>query len=79
MNVYGSPIYYKYFNSGGYVIAIVNVFLKFQFFDKETIIFLAIMSNKGKLLRKKNHKGINEDIIIKLALSRNYFGYNIFD
>ncbi len=70
----GSPIYYKDFNSGGYVVAIVNEFLEFQFFDKDTMIFLATMVNKGKLLRKKQHKGIDEDNIVKLDLSRNDFG-----
>ena len=70
----GSPIYYKDFNSGGYVVAIVNELLDFQFFDKESMIFLVTMVNKGKLLRKKQHKGIDEDNIVKLDLSRNDFG-----
>ena len=70
----GSPIFYKDFNSGGYVVAIVNELMEFQFFDKDTMIFLVTMVNKGKLLRKKQHKGIDEDNIVKLDLSRNDFG-----
>ena len=70
----GAPIYYKDFNSGGYVVAIVNELMEFQYFDKDTMIFLVQMVNKGKLLRKKQHKGIDEDNIVKLDLSRNDFG-----
>ena len=70
----GSPIYYKDYNSGGYVVAIVNESYEFQYFDKEAMIFLANMVNQGKFLRKKTHKGIDEDNIVKLDLSRNDFG-----
>ena len=35
------------------------------------------MLNKGKLLKKKIHKGIEEDNIVKLDLSRN--GFNSID
>lgn len=38
------------------------------------MVFLANMVNQGKLLRKKIHKGIDEDNIVKLDLSRNDFG-----
>ena len=74
LSVPGSPLYYKDYNSGGYVIAIVNEILEFQFFDHETMLFLTNSVNKGKLLRKKTHKGIDEDNIVKLDLSRNDFG-----
>ena len=70
----GSPIYYKDFNSGGYVVAIINEELEFQYLDRDTMIFLINMVNQGKLLRKKIHKGIDEDNIVKLDLSRNDFG-----
>lgn len=70
----GSPIYYKDFNGGSFVIAIINDTLNFQYFNKETMIFLCQMTNKGKLLRKKVHKGIDEENIVRLDLSRNDFG-----
>jgi len=70
----GSPLYYKDYNSGGYVIAVINESLEFQYLDKNAMIFLSDMVNQGKLLRKKIHKGIDEDNIVKLDLSRNDFG-----
>ena len=70
----GSPIYYKDYNSGAYVVAIINENLDFKFFDRESMLFLSNMVNQGKLLRKKIHKGIDEDNIVKLDLSRNDFG-----
>ena len=70
----GSPIYYKDYNSGAYVVAIIKEKLDFQYFDRDTMLFLSNMTNLGKLLRKKIHKGIDEDNIVKLDLSRNDFG-----
>ena len=70
----GSPIYYKDYNSGAYVIAIINESYEFQYFDRNTMIFLCDMVNKGKLLRKKVNKGIDEDNIVQLDLQRNDFG-----
>ena len=70
----GSPLYYKDYNSGAYVIAIINEAYEFQYFDRKTMIFLADMVNKGKLLRKKINKGIDEDNIVQLDLQRNDFG-----
>ena len=70
----GSPLYYKDYNSGGYVIAVINESYEFQYLDKEAMKFLYDMVNQGKLLRKKIHKGIDEDNIVKLDLSRNDFG-----
>ena len=70
----GSPLYYKDYNSGGYVVAIINESFDFQYLDKNAMMFLSNMVNQGKLLRKKVHKGIDEDNIVKLDLSRNDFG-----
>ena len=64
----GSPIYYKDFNCGGYVVAIVNELFEFQYFNKDDMLFLITTVNKGKLLRKKTHKGIDEENIVKLDL-----------
>ena len=69
----GILIYYKDYNSGAYVVAIVNEKLNFQFFDRETMLFLSNMVNQGKLLRKKIYKDIDEENIVKLDLSRNDF------
>ena len=38
------------------------------------MVFLSDMVNQGKLLRKKIHKGIDEDNIVQLDLQRNDFG-----
>ena len=38
------------------------------------MVFLCDMVNKGKLLRKKVNKGIDEDNIVQLDLQRNDFG-----
>jgi len=70
----GSPLYYKDYNNGAYVIAIINDSFEFQYLDKKTMIFLATMVNQGKLLRKKVNKGIDEDNIVQLDLQRNDFG-----
>jgi hypothetical protein len=70
----GSPLYYKDYNSGAYVIAIINESYEFQYFDRKTMLFLCDMVNKGKLLRKKVNKGIDEDNIVQLDLQRNDFG-----
>lgn len=72
--VAGSPIYYKDYNSGGYIVAVVNESNEFQYLEHNTIQFLANMVNQGKLLRKKIHKGIDENNIVKLDLSRNDLG-----
>lgn len=59
----GSPIYYKDYNSGGYVVAIVNETYEFQYFEHETMVFLSNMVNQGKLLRKKHIK-----VLMKIIL-----------
>ena len=70
----GSPLYYKDYNNGAYAIAIINESFEFQYFDKNTMLYLANMVNKGKLLRKKVNKGIDEENIIQLDLQRHDFG-----
>ena len=69
----GSPLYYNDSISGAYAIAIINEFFEFQYFDKEDLLFLYAMLNKGKVLRKKIRREIDEENIIKLDLSRNDF------
>ena len=70
----GAPLYYKDYNSGAYVIAVINESYEFQYLDRKTMLFLADMVNQGKLLRKKINKGIDEDNIVQLDLQRNDFG-----
>ena len=70
----GSPLYYKDYNNGGYVIGVINESYDFQYLDNETMVFLSDIINKGRLLRIKIHKGIDEENIVKLDLSRNDFG-----
>ena len=70
----GSPLFYKDCNSCIYSIAIINENYEIQYFDRETMIFLINMVNKGKLLRKKIYKEIDEDNIIQLDLKANNFG-----
>jgi len=66
----GSPIYCKDYNSGAYVIAIINEFLEFQYFDKDDLLFLNDMLNQGKIF-KNTFKRIDEENIVKIDLSRN--------
>lgn len=66
----GTPLFYRDFNNGAYVIAIINESFEFQYLDKKTMIFLANMVNKGKIIRKKENKGIDEQNIIQLDLQR---------
>jgi len=70
----GSPLYYRDYNNGAYVIAIINESFEFQYIDKKDLVFLANMVNKGKLLRKKINKGIDEENIVQLDLQRHDFG-----
>ena len=70
----GSPLYYKDYNYGAYVIAILNENLEFQYFDKPTMKFLSDGIYKGKLLKKKKNKDIDDDNIIMLDLKENNFG-----
>ena len=70
----GCPLYYKDYNSGAYVIAIINENLEFQYFDKQTMKFLIDGDNKGYLLRKKNNQENDEDNIISLDFQGQNFG-----
>ena len=71
---HGSPLYYKDYNNGIYVIGVLNDNLEYQYIDKDTMIFLINMANKGKLLKKKKNKGLDEENIVTLDLSKNDFG-----
>ena len=64
----GSPIYYRDYNNGAYVIAIINENFEFLFFNGKTMKFLKDMVHKGKMFRKKRNKTIDEDNIIQLNL-----------
>ena len=70
----GSPLIYKDYNGGAYVIAIITENFEFQYFDKKTMIFLVNMVKKGKLFRKKINKDIDEENIINLSLEGYYLG-----
>ena len=64
----GSPLYYRDYNNGAYVIAIINDNFEFQYFDEKTMKFLKAMVHRGKMFRKKVNKTIDEDNIIQLNL-----------
>ena len=68
----GTPLFYRDCNTGVYVIAIVNEFLEFQYFDRKTMIFLANMVHKGKLLLK--NKNFDDEDIFQLALQNHNLG-----
>ena len=70
----GSPLYYKDYHNGAFVIAIINENFEFQYFDKNTMIFLMHMINKGRLIRKRVNKGIDEDNVIQLDLHKHSLG-----
>ena len=68
----GSPLYYRDCNTGVYVIAIVNEFLEFQYFDRKTMIFLTNMVHKGKLILK--NKNFDDEGIFQLTLQNHNLG-----
>ena len=77
----GGPVYYKDYDQGAFVVGILDLkqeedgnTYSLTFFDNKCLNFLVDCVNKDKLLRKKNHKNIDEEHIIKLDLSRNDFG-----
>ena len=77
----GGPVYYKDYDQGAFVVGILDLkqeeegnSYSLTFFDNKCLNFLVDCVNKAKLLRKKNHKNIDEEHIIKLDLSRNDFG-----
>jgi len=51
----GSPIFYREYSGGAYIIWIIKEFLEFQYFDKDDLLFLNDMINQGYYLRKKIH------------------------
>ena len=67
-------MHYNDYNNDVYVIIIVNESFEFQYFDRKNMIFLANIIKQGKLLLKKENKGIDEDNIVQLDLQRNDFG-----
>ena len=69
-----SPLYYKDYNNGAYVIAIINECFEFLYFDCKIMTFLMNMVNKAKQIRKKFNKGIDEDDIIQLNLEGKNLG-----
>ena len=70
----GSPLYYRDYNNGAYVFAIINEKFEFQYFDKQTIIFLSDMVDKGKLFRKKKDKDVDDENIVQIDLQGNNLG-----
>ena len=70
----GSPVYYQDYNGGAYVIAIINEFFQFQYFNKNTMHFLANMVNKGRKYRIEMNKGIDQENIIQLNLEKHNLG-----
>ena len=77
----GGPVYYKDYDGGAFVVGIFDLkeeenseSYSLTFFDEGCLNFLVECVNKAKLLRKKSHKNIDEEHIIRLDLSRNDFG-----
>ena len=70
----GSPLYYNDYNSGAYVIAIITENFEFQYFDRNTMIFLFQMINKVKQIRIKLNKVIEDNDIIELNLEGKNLG-----
>ena len=70
----GSPIFYKDDNLGAYVIGIINEFFQFQYFDKNTVYYLANMINKGRQYRMEANNGIDLSNIFQLNLEKHNLG-----
>jgi len=77
----GGPVYYKDYDGGAFVVGIFDLkeeenseSYSLTFFKENSLNFLVECVNKAKLLRKKSHKNIDEEHIIRLDLSRNDFG-----
>ena len=70
----GGPVYYKGYDGGPYVIGFLDKNFAVQQIDENALKFLVKCVNEGKKMRKKVHKNIEEDKIIKLDLARNEFG-----
>ena len=70
----GSPIFYKDYNLGAYVIGIINEFFQIQYFDKNTVYYLANMINKGRQYRMEANNGIDLSNIFQLNLEKHNLG-----
>ena len=70
----GSPLYYRNYNNGVYVFGIINENFEYQYFDKQTMIFLLDMVDKGKLFRKKKDKDVDDENIVQIDLQGNNLG-----
>ena len=70
----GSPIYYKDYNNGVYVIAIINEFFEIQYFDNIAMIFLTSIVNKGRKYRAKMNSDIDLEKIFELNLEKHNLG-----
>ena len=70
----GSPLYYRDYNNGAYVIAIITESFEFQYFDKKTMTFLLNMLNKAKQTKQKYNKGIEDNDIVQLNLEGKNLG-----
>ena len=68
----GSPCYYKDSKNGAYVVAIINEFLEFQYFDKSDLEFLNEIINKRELLEKKYYKEYETLNILKVNFHEYY-------
>lgn len=74
VRAYGSPIFYKDFNTDVYVYGMLGNDAAMQKITDSALTFLKDAVNKGRNLVKKDGKNIEEDKITKLDLSRNDFG-----
>lgn len=72
----GSPCYYKDSKNGAYVVAIINEFLEFQYFDKSDLEFLNEIINKRELLEKKYYKEYETLNILKVNFHEYYLQNN---
>lgn len=70
----GGPAYYKGYDGGPYVVGFLDKNYVVQQIEQAAFQFLVKCVNDGKKMRKKVHKNIEEDKIIKLDLARNEFG-----
>ena len=70
----GSPLYYRDYNNGAYVIAIITENFEFQYFDRKTMKFLIKMINKANQIKKKLNKDIEDYDIVQLNLEGKNLG-----
>ena len=70
----GAPAYYKGYDNGIYCVGFLDNNYHVRPITKNVFRFLVKCLYKGKQMKKKVHKNIEEDKIYKLDLSRNDFG-----